>query len=79
MSSPIRHHNNRGPEQLQTGGVASTLSLHQNTTSGDDAVNEALDRKFYTMMMEIDKRYQADTKLQKHEKIRIEQWVSVQP
>lgn len=26
------------------------------------------------MMVEIDKRYQLDVKLQKHEKIRIEQW-----
>lgn len=26
------------------------------------------------MMLEIDKRYQTDNKLQKHEKIRIEQW-----
>jgi len=42
--------------------------------SPDNATNEVLDRKFYTTMLEIDKRYQLDAKLQKHEKIRIEQW-----
>lgn len=42
--------------------------------SPENATNETLDRKFYTMMLEIDKRYQTDNKLQKHEKIRIEQW-----
>ena len=42
--------------------------------SPENATNETLDRKFYTMMMEIDKRYQTDPKLQRHEKIRIEQW-----
>ena len=42
--------------------------------SPENATNETLDRKFYTMMLEIDKRYQSDNKLQKHEKIRIEQW-----
>ena len=40
--------------------------------SPENATNETLDRKFYTMMLEIDKRYQTDMKLQKHEKIRIE-------
>ena len=41
-----------------------------------NAANEVLDRKFVSMMLEIEKRYQADEKLQKHDKIRIEQWVS---
>ena len=46
----------------------------QRAVSPDNATNEVLDRKFYTMMVEIDKRYQLDAKLQRHEKIRIEQW-----
>jgi len=44
------------------------------TISPENATNETLDRKFYTMMLEIDKRYQKESKLQRHEKIRIEQW-----
>ena len=57
-------------------GYGTTMSV-QRAASPENATNETLDKKFYTMMLEIDKRYQSDNKLQKHEKIRIEQWVSI--
>ena len=58
--------------QQETANFTTKSIVEENNNS----TNEALDRKFYTMMLEIDKRYQTDNKLQKHEKIRIEQWVS---
>ena len=59
--------------QQETANFPTKSIVDENNNS----TNEALDRKFYTMMLEIDKRYQTDNKLQKHEKIRIEQWVSI--
>lgn len=55
-------------------GSTTMSAVISRAVSPENATNETLDRKFYTMMLEIDKRYQMDTKLQKHEKIRIEQW-----
>ena len=55
------------PDDQSLGNVQINRAI-----SPENSPNEALDRKFYTMMLEIDKRYQSDSKLQKHEKIRIE-------
>lgn len=40
--------------------------------SPENSTNEVLDRKFVTIMLEIEKRYISDPKTAKHEKIRIE-------
>lgn len=45
--------------------------------SPENATNEVLDKKFVSIMLEIEKKYLVDdSKLHRHEKIRIEQWVS---
>ena len=41
---------------------ASAASIGR-AISPENATNETLDRKFVTMMLEIEKRYQADDKL----------------
>lgn len=60
--------------------------MEDTTTTEEDAIptsnnlpQEELDNKFVQIMLEIEKRYHGNgtTAHFKHEKIRIEQWVSV--
>ena len=44
--------------------------------SPENSTNEVLDKKFVSIMLEVEKRFLSDPKTQKHDKIRIEQWVS---
>jgi hypothetical protein len=46
--------------------------------SPENSTNEVLDKKFVSIMLEVEKRFLSDPKTQKHDKIRIEQWVSNQ-
>ena len=71
--NPYQSQASRSPQRMAQNASAASIGR---AISPENATNETLDRKFVTMMLEIEKRYQADDKLQKHEKIRIEQWVS---